>query len=139
VSGTAIAVQGRHPNAKIYAAEPEGHDDIARSLAAGSIQSNAPGVRSICDALLVERMGEITFEIARARLAGSIPVTDEAVRAAMRFAFAHLKIVLEPSGAAALAAALSGALDLRGRTVAVVASGGNVDAEVFAEAIGNRQ
>jgi threonine dehydratase len=136
VCGTAIGVQARHPHAQVYAVEPEGHDDIARSLAADSIQTNAPGVRSICDALLVDRMGDITFEIARTRLAGALAVSDEHVRAAMRFAFANLKIVLEPSGAAALAALLSGALDVRGRTVAVVASGGNVDAAMFARAIG---
>jgi threonine dehydratase len=136
VCGTAIGVQARHPHAQVYAVEPEGHDDIARSLAADSIQANPPGVRSICDALLVERMGDITFEIARTRLAGALAVSDEDVRAAMRFAFANLKVVLEPSGAAALAGLLSGALDVRGRTVAVVASGGNVDAAMFARAIG---
>jgi threonine dehydratase len=139
VCGTAIGVQARHPHAQVYAVEPEGHDDIARSLAAGSIQTNAPGVRSICDALLVDRMGDITFEIARTRLAGALAVSDEDVRAAMRFAFANLKIVLEPSGAAALAGLLSGALDVRGRTVAVVASGGNVDADAFVQAITQRE
>lgn len=135
VTGVAIAVQARHPGAAIYAAEPEGHDDIRRTLEAGAIQANAPGARSICDALLVERMGGIPHAIAKARLAGAIPVSDDEVKHAMRMAFGHLKIVLEPSGAAALAAVLSGKLDVRGRTVAVIASGGNVDAETFAAAL----
>ncbi|MGE3143664.1 MAG: threonine/serine dehydratase [Hyphomonadaceae bacterium] len=132
IGGVAIALQHRHPHAKAYAVEPAGHDDIARSLAAGKIETNAPRIRAICDALLVERMGEITFEIAKARLAGALAVTDAEVKRAVRFAFRHLKLVLEPSGAAALAAALAGKLDLRGQTVAIVASGGNVDAENFA-------
>ena len=120
VCGTAIGVQARHPHAQVYAVEPEGHDDIARSLAAGSIQTNAPGVRSICDALLVDRMGDITFEIARTRLAGALAVSDEDVRAAMRFAFANLKIVLEPSGAIALAAALFRRDEIAGEAVIAV-------------------
>jgi len=129
--GVALAL----PRTRVFAVEPQGHDDLARSLAAGAIQSNAPGVRSICDALLVERVGEITFGVARRHLAGAVSATDEQALAAMRFAFAELKIVLEPSGALALAALLSGAADVRGKTVAVIASGGNVDAEAFASAI----
>jgi threonine dehydratase len=139
VGGLAVALAGAAPAARVFAVEPAGHDDIARSLALGAIQSNAPGVRSICDALLVERPGALTFEIARAHLAGAVQVGDDEVRAAMAFAFAHLKIVLEPSGAAGLAALLSGALgraiDLKGRAIAVVASGGNVDAPVFSDAL----
>jgi threonine dehydratase len=135
VAGVALAVHARHPGARVFAAEPEGHDDLARSLRAGRIESNAPGVRSICDALLVERMGEIPFALARTHLAGAASVSDDEVRAAMRLAFQHLKIVVEPGGAAALAAAACGRIDIRGRTVVVIASGGNVDAEVFAAAL----
>jgi threonine dehydratase len=131
VSGVALAL----PNAAIFAVEPEGHDDIARSLAVGSIQRNAPGIRSICDGLLTEAMGEISFAIARARFVGAVSVSDVAVRRAMKFAFRNLKIVLEPSGAASLAALLEGGLDIKGKTVALVASGGNVDADAFAAAI----
>ena len=130
-AGVALAL----PSAAIYAVEPEGHDDIARSLAAGSIQRNAPGIRSICDGLLTEAMGEIPYAIARARFSDAVAVSDAAVRRAMKFAFRNLKIVLEPSGAAPLAAALEGGLDIKGKTVALVASGGNVDAETFAAAI----
>lgn len=130
-SGVALAL----PNVRVIAVEPEGHDDIARSVAAGSIQKNAPGIRSICDGLLTEQMGEIPFAIARTRFERVVVVSDEAVLRAMKFAFRHLKLVLEPSGAATLAAALEGGLDLQGQTVALIASGGNVDAETFARAL----
>jgi threonine dehydratase len=136
VSGIAIAVQARFPEAKIYAVEPEGHDDLARSLAAGQRVKNAPGVRSICDALMVEQVGELTFAIMRKRLAGSLVISDDAVRGAMRFGLEELKLVLEPGGAIALAALLSGAVDARGKTVAVIASGGNVDLEHYRALIG---
>lgn len=130
-TGVALAL----PNAKIIAVEPEEHNDIARTLAAGAIQRNAPGIRSICDGLLTEQMGEITFVIARERFSAAIGVSDAAVLRAMKFAFHHLKIVLEPSGAATLAAALESGLDLKGKTVAIIASGGNVDVETFERAL----
>lgn len=130
-TGVALAL----PQARIVAVEPEGHDDIARALAAGSIQRNAPGVRSICDGLLTEQIGELPYAIARERFERVVAVSDAAVLRAMKFAFRHLKIVLEPSGAASLAALLEGGVDVRGLTVAVVASGGNVDAETFARAL----
>jgi threonine dehydratase len=130
-SGVAIAL----PKARIVAVEPAEHNDIARTLESGSIQRNAPGVRSICDGLLTEQMGEIPFAIARERFERALGVSDDAVRRAMKFAFRHLKIVLEPSGAASLAALLEGGVDVHGATVAVVASGGNVDAETFAAAL----
>ncbi|GAM99511.1 threonine dehydratase, catabolic [alpha proteobacterium U9-1i] len=123
------------PNAAVYAVEPDGHADIAESLASGSIKRNAPGIRSICDGLLTEQMGDLTFPIARERFAGVVAVSDEQVLKAMAFAFRHLKIVLEPSGAASLAAALESKVELRGKTVALVASGGNVDAETFQRAL----
>ncbi|MGE0044243.1 MAG: threonine/serine dehydratase [Hyphomonadaceae bacterium] len=134
-TGIALAVKHLHPGAVVYAVEPQGHDDIARSLAAGSIQTNEPGVRSICDALLVDRMGAAPFALARANLAGALTVSDDEVRAAMRHAFTELRLVLEPSGAAALAALMAGRVDARGKTVAIVASGGNVDAAAYAAAI----
>jgi threonine dehydratase len=130
-SGVALAL----PETRIIAVEPEGHDDIARTLASGKIERNPPGIRSICDGLLTEQMGELPFAIATQRFSAAVTIGDAAVRRAMKFAFSHLKIVLEPSGAASLAAALEGGIDLRGKTVAVVASGGNVDAEAFAAAI----
>jgi len=130
--GLAGGIATALPGVKVYAVEPEGHDDIARSLEAGKIVSNPPGVRSICDALLVEHMSELTFAVAQARLAGAVSVSDDEARAAMRFAFEELKLVLEPSGATSLAAVLGRKADITGKTVVVVASGGNVDADAFA-------
>lgn len=130
-TGIALAL----PRARIIAVEPEGHDDIARTLASGSIQRNAPGIRSICDGLLTEQMGELTYPIARERFERVVVVSDDAVLRAMKLAFQRLKIVLEPSGAASLAALLEGGVDVKGQTVAVVASGGNVDVETFARAL----
>lgn len=130
-SGVSLAL----PNARVIVVEPEGHDDIARTLATGAIQQNPPGIRSICDGLLTDRMGDITFEIARKRFERVVIVSNDAVRRAMKFAFFNLKVVLEPSGAAALAAALEGGVDVTGQTVAIIASGGNVDAETFVTAL----
>jgi threonine dehydratase len=128
-SGVAIALG---PATRVWAVEPEGHDDLARSLAGGAIVANAPGIRSICDALMVEKTGAFTFSAAQAHLAGAFAVSDASVRRAMRFAFDELKLVLEPGGAIALAAALERRLGARDGVIAVVASGGNVDAETFA-------
>jgi len=130
-TGVALAL----PKARIIGVEPVGHDDVARSLATGSIQRNAPGIRSICDGLMTEQMGELPFAIARERVERILTVSDDAVRRAMKFAFFRLKLVLEPSGAAALAALLESGIDVKGQTVAVIASGGNVDAETFAQAL----
>lgn len=130
-TGVALAL----PKARIIAVEPAEHNDIQRTLAAGAIQRNEPGIRSICDGLLTEQMGEITYEIARKRFERVVAVSDDAVRRAMKFAFFRLKVVLEPSGAASLAALLEGGVDVRGKTVAIIASGGNVDAETFIGAL----
>ncbi len=130
-TGVALAL----PRARVIAVEPDGHNDIQRTLETGAIQRNAPGIRSICDGLLTEQMGEITYAIARQRFERVLAVSDDAVLRAMKYAFQRLKIVLEPSGAATLAAALEGGLDLKRQTVAIVASGGNVDAETFARAL----
>lgn len=130
-SGVAIAL----PEAKLFAIEPEGHDDITRSLKSGKRERNAPGIRSICDGLLTEEMGDITYEIARTRFAGALAIPEIEVKRAMAFAFKNLKLVLEPSGAIALAAALTGAVEITGKTVAVIASGGNVDRQTFIDAL----
>lgn len=127
------AAGGRQP--RVYAAEPEGHDDLRRSLEAGVICANPPGVRSVCDALLVDRPGEIAFALNRTGLAGGLTVSDREVFTAMRVAFEDLKIVLEPGGAAALAAVLSGRIEPSGGGVGVIASGGNVDSAMFTGAL----
>jgi threonine dehydratase len=131
-SGVGVALKAFDPAIDVVVVEPDGHDDIARSLSSGAIVRNAPGVRSICDGLLVEQMGAHPFATLRALEARTVTVTDAEVRRAMRLAFETLKLVLEPSGAAALAAALAGKADVAGRNVVVLASGGNVDPAVFA-------
>lgn len=134
-AGCATALTALVPGIAVFTAEPEGHDDTARSLARGERVANPPGVRSICDALLAEAPGELTFAINRRLLAGGLVVYDAEVRRAMAAAFAELKLVVEPGGAVALAAVLAGRIDCRGKTVAIVLSGGNVDPELYAEAI----
>ena len=133
-AGCALALEGASPATRIYAVEPEGSDDTARSLASGRRETNPPGGSHLCDALLSPVPGKMTFALNRPRLAGGLVVTDAEVLAAIAFAFLHLKLVVEPGGAVALAALLAGRLDAKGRVVGVVISGGNVDPAVFARA-----
>ncbi|HEX3971994.1 MAG TPA: threonine/serine dehydratase [Stellaceae bacterium] len=135
VTGCALGLSATQPNATVYAAEPARLDDLRRSLEAGTRVANDPSARSICDALLAPTPGEITFALAQRLLAGGIAVSDDEVRHAMATAFAAYKLVLEPGGAAAFAAILSGRLPVAGKTVAIVASGGNVDPAVFITAL----
>jgi threonine dehydratase len=137
-AGCALALAHVFPAIAIYAVEPEGLDDTARSLQVGTRQTNAPGATSICDALLLPTPGELTFAINRRLLTGGLTVSDDEVRSAMAFAFRCLKLVLEPGGAVALAALLAGKLELAGRAAAIVLSGGNVDPALFASAITGR-
>lgn len=134
-SGSALALRRLAPAARVYVAEPAGFDDTRRSLEAGTRLSNAAGGRSFCDALLAPTPGELTFALMKDLVTGGLTVTDDEVRAAMVAAFRQLKLVVEPGGAVALAALLSGRLPCRGRTVAVVLSGGNVDAELYREVL----
>lgn len=132
-SGIALALEARAPGLTVRTAEPAGFDDMARSLAEGSRQRNPAATGSICDAILTPTPGELTFPIL-ARLAGpGCVVTDDQALEAMALAFAHLRIVLEPGGAVALAAALF-APDLPD-TVIAVATGGNVDPATFGRAL----
>jgi len=135
VGGIALALDAASPGTAIYAAEPAEFDDMRRSLAAGERVANDPDARSICDALLAPMPGVLTFAIARRYLAGSVVAGEDDVLQAMAVAFAEFKLVAEPSGAAALAAVLNGALPARGRVIAVVLSGGNVDRDAFAAAL----
>jgi threonine dehydratase len=135
VAGTALAVRARSPATRVWTAEPEGHDDHRRSLAAGRRESNAPGTRSICDALLAPAPGALTFEINRRLLAGGLAVSDPEVRDAIAYAARTLKLVVEPGGAVALASVLAGKIETSGRTVAVVLSGGNIDDELLREVL----
>jgi threonine dehydratase len=134
-AGTAIAVRALAPAAAIYGVEPEAFDDTRRSLAAGTLLRNPPEARSICDALQSSPPGRLTFAINRELLAGVLTVSDAEVETAMARAFRFLRVVVEPGGAVALAAALAGNVPLAGRTTAIVLSGGNVDAATFIAAL----
>lgn len=132
-SGIALALEARAPGLQVRTAEPQGFDDMARSLASGQRQRNTAPSGSICDAILTPTPGELTLPIL-SRLAGpGAVITDDQALQAMVLAFTHLRIVLEPGGAAALAAALFGK-DLPD-TVIAVATGGNVDPATFATAL----
>jgi threonine dehydratase len=134
-AGVATALRGTLPGARVVAAEPENYDDLVRSLANGARVGNVPGALSICDALMSDKPGELTFPILQSLHASAVAVSEAEVLAAMRHAFFELKLVAEPGGAAALASVLSGKVDVKGKTIAVVLSGGNVDATMFQRAL----
>ena len=132
-AGIALALEEEAPLLTVRTAEPEGFDDMARSLASGRAERNLRATGSVCDAILTPSPGELTLPILR-RLAGpGLVVTDDQALRAMALAFAHLRIVLEPGGAVALAAALFSP-DLP-ETVICTASGGNVDPVLFADVL----
>jgi threonine dehydratase len=135
-SGIALALEARAPGLRARPVEPEGFDDAARSLAAGSIQTNNRQSGNICDAILTPSPGRLTFPIMAARCGPGLAVSEDEALRAMALAFLRLKIVLEPGGAVALAAALFRPEAVAGEAVIAVASGGNVDADLFREALG---
>ena len=134
-SGVALALSEARPDWRVHPVEPEEFDDAARSLVSGKREVNARRDGSICDAIITPSVGEITFPILRTHCAAGIVVSEEEALQAMSLAFSRLKIVIEPGGAVALAAALFYGTKLSGDTVIAVASGGNVDAEMFARAM----
>lgn len=134
-AGIATALAARSPKTKVYAVEPARFDDLARSLEAGERVANTGATPSICDALMADKPGELTFPILQRCNARALTVSDDEVLGAMRHAFYELKLVAEPGGAAALAALLADKLDAKEKTIAVVLSGGNVDADLFRRAL----
>ncbi|TQV86085.1 threonine/serine dehydratase [Exilibacterium tricleocarpae] len=131
LAGVATAVKALAPAARICAVEPQYFDDHCRSLRTGVRQRNAAGAASICDALLAPTPGELTWEVNRRCVDAGLSVSDAQVLHAMSYGFSYLKLVLEPGGAVTLAALLSGKVDVAGKTVVAIASGGNVDTELF--------
>jgi len=130
-AGIALAVKARVPQARLFTAEPAGFDDHARSFKSGKRERNAALTGTICDALMAQTPGELTFAINRTLVGQGAVVSDEEVAAAVAFAFHELKLVVEPGGAAALAALLAGKIDVKGKIAVAVLSGGNVDPELF--------
>ena len=135
-AGVATALTALQPDARVFAIEPAGYDDYARSLDAGTIVANVGHPPTLCDALQVQQPGELTFAVNHQRLTGALRVTDAEVMAALGFALRELKLVLEPSGAAGLAALLAGHLPVYPETVTIlVLSGGNVDDRTLIDAL----
>jgi threonine dehydratase len=133
IAGLSEALKVLSPSTKVWGVEPALFDDTRRSLEAGERVTIRPQGRSLCDALESPFPGEITFPMMQRNLAGAVGVTDAEVAEAMRYAFAVLKLVVEPGGSVGLAALLSGKIEAAGRTVGLVLSGGNVDPDRFAQ------
>jgi threonine dehydratase len=134
LSGSALAAAALRPGIAIYGVEPEAGDDFAQSFARGErVESAVP--KTIADGQQTTSPGALTFPIVKRLCAGILTVSDDDLRATMRFAFERLKLVMEPSGASALAALLAGKLDLHGRRTGVIVSGGNVDPAAYASII----
>ncbi len=134
-AGIALALKSRANGLRVRPVEPEGFDDVARSLQSGRIERNPSLTGSICDAIITPSPGELTFPILTRLCGPGIVVSDEDCLRAMAAAFTRLKVVIEPGGAVALAAALFHPDQIEGDAVICVASGGNVDATMFRDAL----
>ncbi|WP_201463500.1 threonine ammonia-lyase [Brevundimonas aurantiaca] len=137
MAGINLVMAERSPETRVLVVEPDAYDDMARSLAAGERVGRPAGPPSICDALMAPMPGVLTWPINR-RLAGALTVSDAEVAEAVRFAFRHLKLVVEPGGAVSLAALLAGKVEGAGRTTGLILSGGNVDPGLYAAIIEGR-
>ncbi len=135
IAGVSTAMKEKYPNVPIYAVEPEDFNDTQLSLKNKKITEVDISKKSICDSLLANKPGEITFSINEKNLSGSLLVSDEEALKAMKYAYQYFKIILEPGGAVALASALFKKIDIVNKTVVVIASGGNVDPEIFEKAL----
>jgi threonine dehydratase len=136
IAGVATAIKAHFPQAMLMSAEPEAFDDHARSLRAGKREAHSSNGRTICDALMASIPGEITFAINSRLLTKGLTASDAEVGTAVGFAFRELKLVVEPGGAVGLAALLAGRIDIGGKNVVIVLSGGNVDEDLYARLIG---
>ncbi|AQU89128.1 pyridoxal-5'-phosphate-dependent protein [Komagataeibacter nataicola] len=135
VAGIATAVRTLAPDTDVYCVEPAGFDDLSRSMVEKSRVTNQGNVATLCDSLMVPTPGALTFEVNRRLLKDGLVVDDAEVGYAMARCFEYFKLVAEPGGAAPLAAIMAGRIDVCGKTVVAVLSGGNVDPAVFAQQI----
>ena len=134
-SGIALALEAEAPDMRVRPVEPEGFDDVKRSLISGQIERNARTSGNICDAIISPQPGHITFPIMQRLIGPGLVVTEDEALRAMGLAFQRLKIVAEPGGAVALAAALFHGDQIEGDAVIATVSGGNVDAAMFQRAL----
>ncbi|MCA0871817.1 threonine/serine dehydratase [Seohaeicola saemankumensis] len=134
-AGVALALETKAPGLRVRPVEPEGFDDVARSLQSGRIERNPRLSGSLCDAIITPSPGELTFPIMQRLCGPGLVVSEEDALRAMALAFTRLKIVIEPGGAVALAAALFHPASTAGDTVIAVASGGNADSGLFRQAL----
>ncbi len=135
VAGVAVGLRSEFPDVDVRTVEPTVHDDMARSLREGQRIPADEGVSTICDSLLPPQVGEIAFDVAQRHMGPGLTITDEEALEAVAFAMLRLKLVVEPGGSAALAAVLSGRIDLKDKTTLVVLSGGNADPAILARAL----
>mmetsp|Transcript_27486 Transcript_27486/g.50784 ORF Transcript_27486/g.50784 Transcript_27486/m.50784 type:complete len:324 (-) Transcript_27486:2241-3212(-) len=134
-SGIALALEADAPGMRVRPVEPEGFDDVARSLRSGEIERNTATSGNICDAIISLEPGHMTFPILHRLCGPGIIVTEDDALRAMALAFLRLKVVAEPGGAVALAAAICRQDQIEGTDVVVTISGGNVDPDLFARAL----
>lgn len=138
MSGLSMAIKDASPRTDLYSVEPEGFEDTMRSLALGRRVSNMPGAESFCDAIVTPTPGEITFPLLKANLKAGLAVSDAEVAHGIRTAFSAFKLVVEPGGAVAIAAILAGKLDMTDKVAVAVASGGNIDAPLYADILSEK-
>lgn len=134
-AGVGLAIRASFPDTEVVVVEPEGFDEYGRTLRENRVVTNSRTTGSVCDALLSATPGEIGLSVNRRNHAEGVSVTDDEALAAVAWAFRELKLVVEPGGAVALAALLSGRYDARGKIVVLVLSGGNVDEDMLARAL----
>lgn len=133
IGGIGLAVKHFSPDTELFGVEPVTHDDFRRSLEAGHPVANDPQARTVCDAVTVRQPGEITLPLNQKLLSGILTANDDEAKQAVRFAAQELKLVLEPAGALALASLLSKKIDVKGKTVVLILSGGNINDALLSE------
>ena len=135
IAGVSTAIKAEYPNIPVYAVEPEDYNDTFLSLKNNKITEVDISKKSICDSLLARKPGELTFSINKENLSGSLLVSDLEALKAMKYAFQYFKIILEPGGAVALASALFNKIDIKNKSVVIIASVVNVDPDIFEKSL----